>query len=209
MALTVTVMGSLIALALITMGYSFLKSSARQRNFYGDHVSVTDYVQDVKGKLIAKNISDGQVQHGKGLSSSSSPIASIDNLVLDGYNSPDIPVGSWGLGKQKVSVTVYDAYYFYDQLDPALRNDSAQMALFPPPINALAAGSTGADAETEGESQGDSTIGTNSSPGTFYPWSSFGAYVVRVQLYNVDMLGATRLTRTAEEAFFQVLNPAP
>jgi hypothetical protein len=96
--------------------------------------------------------------------------------------------------------------YHENQLQDSLREDAAQMRILPAPINATggrAASSTN-DTEGDGKSPGKGTI--EGSVGGTYPWNRFGAYVVRVQLFNVDAPNRLTPVRTAEEAFYQVLS---
>jgi hypothetical protein len=211
LALVVVVVGSVLSAILIHMGYSFLTNTRQQRSFYGDHVTVTDYVQAVKGQLIAANLANpGGVWHGQGLNDElDSKIGSVSDLLLsdDPRFSFDAEVGTIGQGSQRVRVNVFDVHYHENQLQSSLRSDAEQMRILPAPINATggrAASSTG-DTEGDGKSSGKGTI--EGSVGGTYPWNRFGAYVVRVQLFNVDSLNRVTLARAAEEAFYQVLSP--
>jgi hypothetical protein len=204
---------------LIRMGYSFLTNTRQQRSFYGDHISVTDYVQAVKGQLIQENLNRGAagdgVWHGQGLGYElASEIHNVADLLLNDVKfSFDADVGSMGQGRQRVHVNVFDVHYQESQLRNSLREDPEQMRILPAPINAIAGTSIAAGGQggIEGGAA-DPTKGTQSeavSESLHYPWDRFGAYVVRVQLFDVDGLNQSTLKRTAEEAFFQVLRPTP
>jgi hypothetical protein len=211
LALVVVLVGSVMSGVLIHMGYSFLTSTRQQRDFYGDHVSVTDYVQAVKGQLIQANIERGSILHGQGLDDElESEIDSIDDLLLEDLGdvkfSFEENVTSMGKVRQRVHVNVYDVHYNERQLQASLRSDDVQMKLLPAPINATGsrAASSVIGSEGGGKSPGRGTF--EEGAGSSYPWDRFGAYVVRVQLFNVDALGRTTPVRTAEEAFYQVLS---
>jgi hypothetical protein len=82
------------------------------------------------------------------------------------------------------------------------------MKMLPPPMDALNGGaSISGNMDTEKEviagDVGTADRGVTSS----WPWDKYGAYVVRVQLRNVDAAGRSIPARTAEEAFYQVLSP--
>jgi hypothetical protein len=214
----VVLVAGVLAGVLIEMGYSFLAGTTQQRNFYGDHVSVADYVQAVKGRLIQANIDYGAVVHGRGLFSLGSEIDHVSDLVLDEGSfdlaSFDAEVGSRGQGRQRVNVNVFDVHYHASQLQDSVRNDSAQMKILPAPINAIAGKSVSSSAPTPGESEGDALdpeTGSKTEAGfgdNVYPWERFGAYVIRVRLYNAaSVTNHWTLERTAEEAFYQVLSP--
>jgi hypothetical protein len=213
MALVIVVVGSVLSGILIHMGYSFLTSTRQQRNFYGDHLSVTDYIQEVKGLLIQANIDRGAggggVWHGQGLDDElDSEIRSVSDLLLnDARFSFDADVVSIGQERQKVRVNVFDVHYHERQLQDGLREDAAQMRILPAPINATGgrAASSINDTEGDGKSPGKGTI--EGSVGGTYPWDRFGAYVVRVQLFNAGTAGRLTPVRTAEEAFYQILSP--
>jgi hypothetical protein len=220
LALIIAIVGAILSGAIIQRGYSFFRSMGRQRSFYGDHVSVTDYVQAVKGQLIQANIERGAsgdgVWHGQGLNDElASEIHSVADLLLnDARFSFDVSLGSIGQGRQRVRVNVFDVHYQENQLQNSLRNDPGQMSVLPAPINALMGKSTNSSSGqggAEGEAE-DPTKGTQSEAASgelHYPWDRFGAYVVKVELFDVDGLNQPTLKRTAEEAFFQVLRPAP
>jgi hypothetical protein len=209
MALVVLLVGVIMSAILIDMGYSFSTITRQQRNFYADHVAAADYVQAAKGWLIQDNINRGTVWHGQGLSSRDSPVSSVSDLLLDDpHVSYDLDVAPHGVGRQRVVVNVFDVQYQLSHLGSALQNDYEQMRVLPAPINAVGGSSTSAGEGMESQLGGPTTgdIGTKEeSGGRFYPWDRFGAYVVRVQLFNVSA-GGSVLTRTAEEAFFQLLS---
>jgi hypothetical protein len=120
-------------------------------------------------------------------------------------------VGAIGQGRQRVRVNVFDVHYQENQLQNSLRNDSEQMRILPAPINAIT-GKSKPTSTNQGGAEGeaaDRDKGTQNelaSGEINYPWDRFGAYVVRVELFNADELNRLTLARTAEEAFYQVLS---
>ena len=210
-ALVVALIGGTIAAILLHMGNSILHHSNRQKSLYGDHVSVTDHIQAVKGSLVAYNNNnsdgdDGQrvILHSR--DDEDEPINSISDLMLSDY-CYDVNVSRWGMGNQKIRVNVYDIFYFYDKLSDSLRANLAADATlasdFPPPINTQAGASTSTSMDAESEvTTGDIPPGPTEGP-PIPPWENFGAYLIRAELYEAS---TGHVVRRAEKAFFQVLS---
>jgi hypothetical protein len=133
----------------------------------------------------------------------------VSDLLVDHPKlSYDITVASHGVGAQKVLVNVFDVCY--SEVSPDLRGDFVQMRTLPPPLTVLPGSTSGAGGSIESER--DATAPDLGAPdtgvgGSAFPWQQYGAYVVRVQLYNITPSGSLHLVRTAEEAFSQVLEP--
>ena len=206
MALVVIAIGAALSTFLISMGYAFLKQTTHQRTFYGNHISVTDWIQRVKGDLVSHNNSAGEVLHGRGLTNGFySPISSLSDLALqdDSKYSFDVAVEPWGMGNQRIVINVYDISFYYDQLQSSITGNPVVMRNFPSPVNVLA-GSSSSEMDSEGTAVAPDTTDPSKSKGVI-PWENFAAYVIRADLYDTA-LGRRRLVRRAEEAFFQVLS---
>jgi hypothetical protein len=191
------------------MAYSFASNTRQQRNFYGDHIAIADYIEEVKGYITSTNRSANHTMHPAGFDLDSEIHSLGDITFTDSRLSLDQAVPSQGLGRQEVHVNVFDLYYYKGQLQPSLLSDPAQMSLLPPPINT--SGHTTVGSGSNMDAEGDSVVndrasGTGGRGASFYPWERYGAYLIRVQLFDVEGAYKT-LRRTAEEAFFQFLSP--
>jgi hypothetical protein len=217
LALVVIIIGLVLSGLIFDSGYSFFSTAMNQESLYVDHVAATDYVEAAKGWLIRRNIdSPAGVMHGVGRSTSSAEITSLNDLMLD--DPPGTPLEERYLsfdreapyqrgGINRVVVNVFDAHYRKENISKKLLDDPAQMRLLPPPINAVGVEvSAGDEASDEGEATAGDVGTSDAAADGYYPWTSYGAYVVRVQLYDVDKDGNYILKRATDEAFFQVLS---
>jgi hypothetical protein len=179
----VVAIGGTLAAYIFSMGSAFLHHASRQKTFYGDHVSVTDQIQLVKGRLVHYNNNNNDGPDGKRVilhsrADENAEITSLSDLMLSGAQySFDVPVGSWGMGRQRIRVNVYDVYYFYDKLSLSLRSalatNSELVKAFPSPVNTQAGVSTNSSMESESETTVPDT-GTGGSGNPIPPWENFG-----------------------------------
>jgi hypothetical protein len=216
-ALVVIAIGVVMSAIIFDMGFSFFSTTMNQESLYVDHVAATDYVEAAKGWLVKYNLeSPTGVMHALLRPSPDIPVTSLNDLMLDDpegtplekrYLSFDREIAYNRGAVTKIAVNVFDVHYFKENIAPNLLNDPVQMRFMPPPINAV-----GGTAIPSGgmASEGDATtpdVGVAEKAfSSFYPWDSYGAYVVRVQLYDVDKSGRRILKRVTDEAFFQVLS---
>jgi len=216
MALVVIIVGLVLSGLIFDIGYSFLSTALNQERFYVDHVSVVDYVEAAKGWLIRHNTDNGYVRHALLRPGPGMPVRSLSDLMLDDppdtlsdhrYLSFDREVPSQRSGVKRVTVNVFDVHYFKENLAYDLLNDAAQMRLLPPPINTVGGIAGSVERVVEIGDCTDSTKGPADKEDDHYRWDKYGAYVVRVQLYDVDKSGNRVLKRVVDEAFYQVLNP--
>ena len=218
MALVIVIVGTVLSALILDMGYSFLFSMQDQESVYMDHIIVSDYVEAAKGWLAQHNVENGFVQHALRRPNPDIPVQSIFDLLLD--DPPDTPLTDRLLSfdrealyrkgnvERRVTVNVFDAHYYKEDLNPALLNDAEQMRLMPPPINVVASPTNTAGSFKDIGDGADATKGFSyDKENSRYSWSKYGAYVIRVQLYDVDKSGKRVLKRFVDEGFYQVLPP--
>jgi hypothetical protein len=206
MALVVVLTGATCAALLFEITFRFSRVSQPQRNVYVNHTTVLDAIQTAKGYILDTNSADGVAMHPPGFDYDNKPIKSPSDLRFPNSElSSDRKVGS-GVGLQRVMVQVYDAFYNADNLDAGLLNDPNRMKELPPPIAIMGDMSSGPGLQREGEKTISDTGGNDSAgSGAALDPEKYGAYLVRVLLYDVDGNSGSKLVRMAEEAFVQVL----
>jgi hypothetical protein len=209
LALTVVLVGSVLAAMIYEMTFNYAWFRQPQKEIYMNHTMVLDAIQTVKGYIIQTNLDNGVAMHAE-----SAPILSGDamitslNQLLVPEPDPAHPVLSadmtvhGGSRAQRMVVNVYDLYYFPYQLQPELLGDPAQIKDLPPPFNLLPdpSGMTYEGEKTIGDGEHSEKQESGEGGGRPDP-EKYGAYLVRVRLYD-----GAKLTRTAEEAFLQVLS---
>ena len=214
LALVIVLFTSALAALLFDMGLHFSSGVRRQQTLYTDHIRVKEQIQAIKGWIVQTNIDAGEIMPPRHYTN---PLTtSIDRLAVLMFDEPELSfdqnVTGLGVGEQRIVVNVFDLHYFITQLTSPLVDDPEQMRLLPPPINIYKdPGNPDYDPmESLGEAiTQDTGPGGDERQNNYYPWDRYGAYLVRVQLYgrrNPDKTNAPLvLTRTAEEAFFQIL----
>jgi len=215
MALVVIIIGLVLSGLIFDIGHSFFSTALKQESLYMDHVAVRDYIEAAKGWLVKYNIDNGRVEHALLRPRPDMPIGSLNDLMVDDpfgtllekrHLSFDREALYHRGGAKRVTVNVFDVHYFKENLTPGLLNDTAQMRMLPPPINTVASPSGSGSGLVDIGDATDSTRGrADEKESGSYPWDKYGAYVVRVQLYDVDKNGNRVLKRVVDEAFYQVL----
>ncbi|MDR1048303.1 MAG: hypothetical protein LBL51_00990 [Synergistaceae bacterium] len=218
-AVCIVLIGSLLAGILFSIGAEFSANTTRQREFYANHLTVTDHIQRIKGWILKTNITNEKAMHaGSYGGDTTATVASLNDLMFTRDElSYDVTLAGGRYGRQRLTANVYDVYYYPSQLGTALTSDPAAMRELPAPINgtrrsAYFPGQTAAKPVSDMEREGESTTadkGKNdddTTTGHLLP-STFGAYVIRVKLFDIDRDGSEHFVRSAEEAFFQVISP--
>ena len=216
MALIIIIIGLVLSGLIFDIGHSFFSTVLNQESLYADHVAVSDYTEAAKGWLVKYNMDTGQVKHALLRPSPDMPVGSLNDLMLDDpagtpsdqrHLSFDREVPHRRGSSKRVTVNVFDVHYFKENLTQGLLEDTAQMRVLPPPINTVASPtSSGSGLVAIGDSVDSTKKHADDAGGGPYPWDKYGAYVVRVQLYDVDKNGNRALKRVVDEAFYQVLN---
>ena len=71
-------------------------------------------------------------------------------------------------------------------------------------VRSTTSGSSGMEDESEAKAPDVSPAPDDGRAGGF-AWDQYGSYLIRVRLYHLDAKGNRTLSRTAEEAFIQII----
>jgi hypothetical protein len=154
----------------------------------------------MKGYIIQTNSDDNRAMHVPDLDfNSRDSITSVNDLR---FSASDLRVDAdvqSGVGPQRLTVDVYDLYYNPDNLTGALWNDPVQMKELPPPFNLTASFEIDGVGDDGGEGHNADVSDLLGGDVVFNP-QKYGAYLIRARLFD-----GSKLVRTAEEVFIQVL----
>ncbi|MDR1623111.1 MAG: hypothetical protein LBS00_12120 [Synergistaceae bacterium] len=209
MALGIVLVGSIIVVMIYDVSFLFAWRSGIQQNVYMNHTTMISAIQAAKGYILQTNSDDPNgVMHVSVVMNSGDAISSVNDLRFsDAKLSYDRTITDKA-GRQILEMRVYDMFYEIDKLEDSLTNDTNQMKELPPPIRLPGTGIIDGDKlADEGKSNiVDKRTNEGFSGSGSLPLEKYGAYLVRVSLYDVDPRGGRKLVRTAEEAFVQVLD---
>jgi hypothetical protein len=217
MALAIVVVGTALIAAMFNLSSVFARATTWQRRGYTEHVSMSGYVEKAKGFIVELNKgreSEGlPVLHGANVSLDTEIYAVTDLQLTQTENgianalSLDIPLSTPN-GSKRLVMRVYDANYKPEQIKIASWEGKQDL----PPSLKLdgSAGGNGSNTEVDGEFEDPSGTGQPLSPEAVnlsaQQYRDYGAYVVRLELYNVLNGGKRVLERDIEEGFFQAIN---
>ena len=215
LALFVVTVGLILIAALFNSVSSFTNFFSQYRQAYVDTVIARNYIEIMKGEIVAENNSragtGAGVLHGIENQDEAFPdntIKSLAGLIIhDGVN-PNRFDNSFVEninGQQRVEVTVYDANYRVGGIDSlAFPHDE----LYELPPSFYVEGGTAPDwvpIGKDGSDYNEFDVTPNPTKGAH---SNYGAYLIRVKIYdtaNSTYSNPDRLVRTTEEAFLQVI----
>ncbi len=210
LALVVVLVGGALIALIFEMTVRFGFTSLRQGTTYSDHLEVTGYIESAKGFIADTNVNNDQVMHPKGYTNiETTLITSLDMLMFDQAELSVDRVFAGSKGRQRVVMRVFDANYRANRVREPLLLNSVDMAQMPPPLSLAEAGASMDQYITNvGNSHtpttGGQAIDDNEVWKRFFKY--YGAYLIRVELYDIDESGTQNLTRKVEEAFFQVIS---
>lgn len=216
LALGIIVIGSALVAAMFELSTAFSRTAGVQHQGYFDHITVADHVERAKGFLVMINnqreLADRPVLHGPGNTSFSADITALAALQLTqnddgiaGALSVDTGVMRTKNGSQRLIMQVYDANYNPESVTITNLDELSQL----PSSLMLGLSRT--------EESGTVKTGTFISAGSRDPeiqnrlsgvaYEDYGAYLIRVRLFNIDTNGLEQGTPVyeLEEAFFQTV----
>jgi len=215
LALIVVGVGLILIAAMFSTVTTFTRFFSEYRQAYDNTIIARNYIEMMKGEIVAENISRGGagvgVLHGKENQDEAFPenaITNLDGLIIyDGVNperfafSADVNLN----GPQIVEVNVYDANYRVEGINSATF-PIADLHELPPSF--YIEGGSGPEWEDIGKDGSDYNEFEEPYVGFSGAFSNYGAYLIRVRIYdtaNSTHGNPERLVRTTEEAFLQVI----
>jgi len=210
MALVVVLVGSGLTAIIFNIAFRYAWVGTAERAGFIDHTTVLDCVQKEIAKILQTNMdapnnivvrSEAVWQNRQaaadGQALPNSPL-SVNDLIIS-REQFDV---SDGVGRRNVRVTVLDMTFNPAWLDWGAMT-AADLQMLPPAFRLLG-GSTGGWGEDGNMEAPWSDHNPNDPPDAPLNPGIFGAYLVRVELFNT----AGGIVRMAEEAFVQTM-PAP
>ena len=203
----VVLLGGLVMIAVMYNSVSmFSRTFSEYRHGYVDAITAHNFIERTKGNIVAFNnaqgAAGGSVLHSAGNNDPNFNV-DIDNLegLVIARNNFDIKEN----GEQRVEVEVLDANYRVGSISPAFPPD--EILHLPPSFFAGAGGMGVHEFEEIGDSGYDYNQFDVTGPGgTGAGHRNYGAYLIRVRVYNTSLVNdQPRLVRTTEEAFVQVI----
>jgi len=215
MALIIVLVGSLLIAAMFDLSTQFTQSMTLYRSGYAEHVALTDYLEKAKGFIVQLNTqreaANADVLHGPGVSLDV-VINSLSDLQLTqaangvGAALSVDRVVLLGNGRKRVVMRVFDANYNPHWVTSADVDWSVRKE-FPPSLMLDVSSALGSSWDgvfiTPGQPDTDKWRRVKEYLAQMY--RDYGAYVVRVQLYDIRD-GNEILEREVEEGFFQAIN---
>jgi hypothetical protein len=229
LALVVILVGSLLVAATFSSTVQFRKTTEWQQEAYVEHMTVTDYVEEAKGRISDYNASVNEALHVPDIENEAVKVRSPRDLQITEVpggapNNLSLDVTLPG-GRQAVTMRVYDVAYTADKVDSSISD--AVLAQIPAPMLIFRktsidtnfemdnAGEDGAK-EVSGDNEYYYFGGSGGSGSTFdaedvevrrrLSLKQVGSYLVKVELFNVEN-GERKRKRLVEEAFFQISSP--
>lgn len=204
-AMIVVLVGSLLVTAVFQVMISFHTAMQTGQMSYQDHLNVTDYIEGAKGWITQINQVDGRVRHPVGLLNNTTQVITNVNTLV--FTDPALSVDET-LGKQRLVMRVFDSNYRARQIDSSLRNDPDAMRMLPPPLSLLEQAANNIASMNDVGHRTDPTgyIALDEQEVFAAFFRNYGAYLIRVELFNDDGHGGEVLARRAEEAFFQFIS---
>ena len=195
-ALLIMLVGSLLMLELFTLSTSFSRTTLVQRRAYRDYLDTMSHVEEAKGYILARNktrvLHHQPVLHGRAMPASEDyfDVHSIGDLLIDDATlSRDVVLAPQDGAPRRLTVRVYDANYLVDRVKFTPGPDMPP-SLYPANVERV-------ESFVPGEGEESGVDETN-----FF--RSFGAYLIRVELFRGS---STVPSRRMEMAFSQFLNP--
>jgi hypothetical protein len=229
LALVVILTGSLLIAAAFGSTVQFRTTTERQQETYVEHMTVTDYVEEAKGRISDYNANVNEALHVPDIENDAVKVRSPRDLQITaipggapGNLSLDVTLPG---GRQAVTMRVYDVAYTADKVDSSVPH--AVLAEIPAPMLIFRKTSIGTNFEienaaTNGAKESDENNGyyyfggSGGSDSTFdaedvevrrrLSLKQVGSYLVRVELFDVNN-GERKRKRLVEEAFFQISSP--
>lgn len=191
-ALIIILLGGALSVGIFALANSMYATNLLNRRGYESQIDVNSYIEQAKGFIVAKNMelgaSNQPVLHGKGgVSDDYFPVNSLSDLqvctpdAIGNILSRDIPLSAdRGVGR-RLTLQVYDANYRIEDVKFVPTADLPP-SLYPSHLSVSTPwGPTGGGAANH--------------------YKTYGAYLIRVELFRDGVKGPLRRT---EEAFFQV-----
>jgi len=232
MALVVVLVGSVIISIIFNISFNQAWFASRERAGFIDHATMIHHVQTVRASIAQANIDNGSIMSNRQLRENwedehrNDPITNTtltlgDLQVIhvgvppgqDPFAAPiGVPIfnGTWnedvadGAGRDRVEITVFDIFFRPGWINRGAMTTAQLMAL--PPSFIMEAGATADSFEDEGwATTPDLPVDPPDPPEPGLEPGSFGAYLIRVELFDSDNV----VVRRVEEVFVQVLPPPP
>jgi hypothetical protein len=227
LALIIILVGSILIASAFSATVQFRTTTEWRQEAYVEHMRVTDYVEDAKGRISAYNAGVNEALHVPNIENDAVKVQSPRDLQMTGgpggaSNNLSLDVTLPG-GRQAVTMRVYDVAYAADKLASSI--PPAVLAQIPPPMLVFRKSSMDTDFEMENggkdgskEASGDVYYfgGSGGSGNTFegedvlvtrrLSLKQLGSYLVKVELFDVNG-GERRRRHLVEEAFFQISSP--
>lgn len=224
-ALVVVLVGGALIAVMFDMSVNFSRSMTWHQRAYREHLDVTDYIEGAKGWLTATSLAVGVAVHpgtpstliagetrpniapGDLRDNNMQEITSVNALV---FKDADLSVDRTVSG-QRLIMRVYDMNYRYKQLSDALKASADAMMEMPPPLSLLEQTVQAMEVMRNDGNASDPTgyKSSDSEEISAQLFRQYGAYLVRVQLFNLEPDGRQNLARWAEEAFFVFVSGDP
>ncbi len=215
MALLIVIIGSALIAAMFELSSVFSRTAVIQRESYVDHITITDYLERAKGFLVNLNyqrhLTGQSVMHGPGNAALSADLHSLADLQLTQDEvwevlSVDHVVVTKN-GRQRVVMQVFDVNYDPERIRMPLIADLDQLERLPPSLMLVIAEDTGLGIwGTGGFSSGRSAPPpVNLNDVLSESFERYGAYFIRVQLFDASRNGRETPSHEVEETFFQTI----
>jgi hypothetical protein len=204
MTLIIVIVGLGVIAVMFNSVTQFTGIFSQYRQVYVDTITARNYIEIMKGGIVATNNARDTVLHGPDNQSPSfeSDIRNLDGLLITGDNNEfildrDVNI----IGPQRIEVRVYDANYTVHRIVP----DFPINELYELPPSFFAGGSVRPDWYNEGQDGSDYNR-FEELPIGGGAYEKYGAYLVRVKVFNKAYANKPeKLVRTTEEVFLQVI----
>jgi hypothetical protein len=227
MALSIVVIGTVLIAAMFNLSTVFTRTATFQRRGYIEHVSMASYLEKAKGFIVQLNegreADNMPVLHGSGLPVSLDGV-NLDSVTFTGMTALQLTQDEDGIadalsidmalhtpnGPKRLVMRVYDANYLPSWVAISNWQDQAlppSLMLYADDLNKNGEDLEGLDDNnlTENSIDGDNLSG-GGVHNKSQQYRDYGAYVVRLELYDIHNDGTGVLARDIEEGFFQAIN---
>ena len=203
--LLAAIVGAFLVATIFDIASRFGMENILFRRTYADQTTATSHIERAKGLIAAKIATDKEALHPMdGDDWNEHPaINSLGDIqiFLNGDRTPPDPlvVDEALPENRRVTMNVYDLTYMAANVPPPPTVSVTQRLLLPAPIDLTSVASS---SNHWSGHYADGDLSTNRPPdaggASELDLKTFGAYLVRVEIFNQD----GRLARRAEEAFF-------
>lgn len=215
MALVIALVGAWYISLIFDRAGSFLGVTSSQRITYMDEIVAANYIEQVKGSIVARNLSNiasgGSVLHGQEngeipFLQEYPPLSGIEGLRVDSADTSlnQVINVQGGGGNRRVEVRVYDANYSTHRIKESSSFSPADFDNLPPSF--FISGNSGSGQLVNTGNSGLMYEEIKSSGGNLGDiYKRYGAYLIQVRISDPERPDVP--IRITEEVFIHVIKP--